>query len=175
MAQDTFRSMASLSRRSALSGAGLAAAALGLGTVSRVAAQEATPVDYGDHPIVGSWMVSTPGGPAMAVFFADGTNIQGLPVTQTSPLGVTFVSTQVGRWEPTRVRGPFISPVSSCIPMPTVRSSARSLLTPTRRSMRTARPCTTITRSRDRRFAMRPEPSSPCSRVGPQPPESAWA
>jgi hypothetical protein len=36
----------------------------------------------------------------MAVFFADGANIQGLPVTQSSPLGVTFVSAQVGRWEP---------------------------------------------------------------------------
>jgi hypothetical protein len=68
------------------------------------AAQDSAPADYRDHPIVGSWMISTPAGPAMAVFLADGSNIQGLPVTQTSPLGVTFVSTQVGRWEPTGPR-----------------------------------------------------------------------
>jgi hypothetical protein len=53
-----------------------------------------------NHPIVGSWMVTTPAGLAMAVFFADGTNIQGLPATMPGPQGVTFVSTQVGTWEP---------------------------------------------------------------------------
>src|SRR3954468_9014324 len=49
-------------------------------------------------------MVSTPAGLAIAVFFADGTNIQtniqGLPATMAGPQGVTFVSTQVGTWEP---------------------------------------------------------------------------
>jgi hypothetical protein len=52
------------------------------------------------HPIVGAWMVTTPAGLAMAVFFADGTNIQGLPATMAGPRGVTFVSTQVGTWVP---------------------------------------------------------------------------
>jgi hypothetical protein len=63
-------------------------------------AQEATPSAMATHPIVGSWMVTTPAGLAMATFFADGTNIQGLPATMPGPQGVTFVSTQVGRWEP---------------------------------------------------------------------------
>jgi hypothetical protein len=36
----------------------------------------------------------------MAVFFADGTNIQGIPATMPGPQGGTYVSTQVGRWEP---------------------------------------------------------------------------
>jgi hypothetical protein len=49
-------------------------------------------------------MVSTPAGPAMAVFFADGINIQGLPATQAGPQGVSFVSTQVGTWVPTGAR-----------------------------------------------------------------------
>src|SRR3954454_17199759 len=75
MPQDTFRSMASLSRRSALSGAGAAAAALGLGTVSRVAAQEATR-ETASHPMVGAWLVMNPGDPPTAgpvIFSADGT------------------------------------------------------------------------------------------------------
>ena len=57
------------------------------------------------HPIVGNWMVTTPAGPAMAVFLADGTNIQGLPATQAGPNGVIFVSTQVCLWEPVSERG----------------------------------------------------------------------
>jgi hypothetical protein len=41
----------------------------------------------------------------MAVFLADGTNIQGLPAIQAGPSGVEFVSTQVGSWEPVSARG----------------------------------------------------------------------
>jgi hypothetical protein len=63
-------------------------------------AQDATPSLMANHPIIGSWMVTTPAGLAMAVFFADGTNIQGLPATMPGPQGVTYVSTQVGTWEP---------------------------------------------------------------------------
>jgi hypothetical protein len=81
---------------SAVSGTLTSAFAVGRSTM----AQEATPDAMATHPIVGSWMVSTPAGLAMAVFFADGTNIQGLPATMPGPQGVTYVSTQVGRWEP---------------------------------------------------------------------------
>src|SRR5215213_5073637 len=80
----------------AVSGTLTSAFAVGRSTM----AQEATPDAMATHPIVGSWMVSTPAGLAMAVFFADGTNIQGLPATMAGPQGVTFVSTQVGTWEP---------------------------------------------------------------------------
>src|SRR5919107_108975 len=87
-------------RRSVLLSA-LSSALTGALAVTRpAAAQEATPSALANHPIVGSWMVSTPAGLAMAVFFADGTNIQGLPATMPGPQGVTYVSTQVGRWEP---------------------------------------------------------------------------
>ena len=53
-----------------------------------------------NHPIVGAWMVTTPSGPSLAVFFADGTNIQGVPTVQAGPQGVTFTGAQVGTWEP---------------------------------------------------------------------------
>ena len=52
------------------------------------------------RPVVSTWMVTTPAGLAMAIFFADGTNIQGLPAMMPGPQGVTYVSTQVGWWEP---------------------------------------------------------------------------
>jgi hypothetical protein len=58
------------------------------------------------HPVVGVWMVATPNGPpfALAVFSADGTNLQSVPVVQAGPQGVTFTGTQVGTWEPTGPR-----------------------------------------------------------------------
>jgi hypothetical protein len=79
----------------------MAVATLGLGEPSgSPSARAAAPVDYSDHPIVGAWMVATPIGPSLAVFFADGTNIQGVPTAQAGPLGVTFTGAQVGTWEP---------------------------------------------------------------------------
>src|SRR5215216_5212920 len=104
MPQESFRSRTSLNRRTALSGIGAGAAALGLGHLDRAAAQETTPDAMANHPIVGAWMVTTPAGPSLAVFFADGINIQGLPASQTGPFGVSFVSPQVGTWEPTGPR-----------------------------------------------------------------------
>jgi hypothetical protein len=58
-----------------------------------------------NHPIVGVWMVAAPTGPALAVFAADGTNIQGVPTAQAGPQGVTFTGAQVGTWEPISERG----------------------------------------------------------------------
>jgi hypothetical protein len=57
------------------------------------------------HPIVGTWNAMTPGGPALAVFAADGTVIIVVPATQAGPQGVTFVSAQPGTWEPISARG----------------------------------------------------------------------
>ena len=100
------RSPSGLNRRTVLGGAGAIAAALGLGgRLGRAAAQEATPEALAGHPIVGPWNVTTPAGPSLNVFFADGTNIQGLPATQPGPNGVTFVGPQVGTWEPVSERG----------------------------------------------------------------------
>jgi hypothetical protein len=100
MSHDPHRSSSHLSRRTALGGVGVAAAALSFGHLDRAAAQETTPGATANHPIVGAWMVATPAGPSMAVFFADGINIQGLPASQAGPFGVSFVSPQVGTWEP---------------------------------------------------------------------------
>jgi hypothetical protein len=102
----TSQSKATVSRRTAFTGLGVSGLGVALAATTHYAsAQEATPDAMASHPIVGNWMVSTPAGPAMAVFLADGTNIQGLPVTQAGPTGVVFVSTQVGSWEPVSARG----------------------------------------------------------------------
>ena len=89
-----------LSRRSTLGGIGLAATVVGFGPVHRAVAQDAEGA-MAAHPIVGAWMVSTPTGPALAVFAADGTTIQGVAIAQAGPQGVTFTGAQVGTWEPT--------------------------------------------------------------------------
>jgi hypothetical protein len=88
-----------LNRRATLGGIGLAATALGLGPVHRVVGQDAEDT-MAAHPIVGAWMVSAPTGPSLAVFSADGTNIQGVPTAQAGPQGVTFTGAQVGTWVP---------------------------------------------------------------------------
>ena len=55
MSHDTRRSSSHLSRRTALSGVG-AAAALGLGHLDRAAAQDATPAPLATHPLAGTWL-----------------------------------------------------------------------------------------------------------------------
>ncbi len=105
MTSSPLASPTGMNRRTALAHAGVAAAALGLSNrAGHAAAQETPPGALARHPIVGVWNVTTPAGPSLAVFFADGTNIQGLPATQTGPSGVTFVGPQVGTWEPTGPR-----------------------------------------------------------------------
>jgi hypothetical protein len=94
-----------VSRRTALAGLGAGGIGLAFAATARQASAQDAATAMATHPIVGTWMVSTPAGPAMAVFLADGTNIQGLPATQAGPNGVVFVSTQVGSWEPVSARG----------------------------------------------------------------------
>ena len=76
---------------------------IGLIGISRsndgLAAQE-TPADFTGHAWVGTWMATTPGGLAPGYFAADGSVVMGLQATQVGPMGVTFVSSEVGRWEP---------------------------------------------------------------------------
>src|SRR3712207_5463094 len=50
-------------------------------------------------------MVAAPTAPALAVFAADGTNVQGVPTAQAGPQGVTFNGAQIGTWEPVGERG----------------------------------------------------------------------
>ena len=72
-------------------------ASLTVAGITGAAAQDASPAD---HPIVGAWIVSTPSGPAIEVFHADGTYTAPFPVSGVPPSGLTYQSTQVGVWEP---------------------------------------------------------------------------
>jgi hypothetical protein len=93
-----------LSRRKAV--AGLGAGGLGVALAARGAsAQDATAEAMANHPILGAWMATTMFGPAPSIFFADGSVVITVPVTQAGPQGVTFVSSEVGRWEPVGARG----------------------------------------------------------------------
>ncbi len=78
-------------------------------TARAVHAQEADTADLSGHPIVGSWLVTTPGGPALALFAADGSVVQGVQGSQVGVMGVgadaTFVSAEIGTWAPTSDRG----------------------------------------------------------------------
>ncbi len=87
-----------VSRRSAV--AGLGAGSLALAMSHLTASAQVAPDAKASHPIVGAWMVTTPIGPSMAVFSADGINIQGVTTTQPGPQGVEYVSAQIGTWEP---------------------------------------------------------------------------
>jgi hypothetical protein len=101
MSRDPLFSVSGLNRRRMLGSAAALAGTLGLGShVGHTSAQEVTPDAMASHPIVGVWMVTAPTGPALAVFSADGTNIQGVPTAQAGPQGVTFTGAQVGMWEP---------------------------------------------------------------------------
>src|SRR6186713_2740706 len=74
MSHDTPRSLSHLSRRTALSGVGAGAAALGFGHLNRAAAQEATPTAMAGHPFVGTWIIGDPTGgePTTNIITADG-------------------------------------------------------------------------------------------------------
>jgi hypothetical protein len=60
------------------------------------------------HPMVGSWLVTTPGGPSLALFAADGSVTMGIQPTQVGVMGVgndvTFVGAEIGTWEATGER-----------------------------------------------------------------------
>lgn len=108
MAQQTVQTAARLNRRSALGGVGIAAAALGLGTVSRVAAQDAASARAA-HPIVGAWVTMNPGDPPNAspgIFAADGTMTYAFVPNYIDPgLGLVFQGVGIGVWEPDGERG----------------------------------------------------------------------
>jgi hypothetical protein len=101
------RAPSALTRRTALGGVGAAAAAVGLGGVSRVAAQGAGS-EMATHPIIGVWLSMNPGDPPQASpvsFTADGIMTVAFAPSYIDPgLGVTFQGTAIGVWEPTGER-----------------------------------------------------------------------
>jgi hypothetical protein len=64
-----------------------------------LAAQEEQ-ADFSGHAFVGTWMATTPGGLALGNFAADCSVVMALQASQAGPMGVAFVSSEVGRWEP---------------------------------------------------------------------------
>ncbi|MGH2614325.1 MAG: nuclear transport factor 2 family protein [Thermomicrobiales bacterium] len=67
-------------------------------------AQEASTTDLSGHPMVGTWLATTPSGLAISTFAADGSVVMGVQPTRAGPQGVAFVSAEVGTWEPTGER-----------------------------------------------------------------------
>lgn len=90
--------------------AALAASGIGAALVPAIrasGANQATKVDYSDHPFCGSWMTMTmpsyeggPPVPGVSINFSDGLAYYSLPVTQRGNNGVQFVSGIAGVWEP---------------------------------------------------------------------------
>jgi hypothetical protein len=89
-----------LSRRAALTGLG--AGGLGLALAARgggAGAQEATG-DLAGHPLVGTWLVMTPGGVVPQTFAADGSTVGAFAPSYVDPtLGVTLQGPVLGVWE----------------------------------------------------------------------------
>lgn len=113
----TQRTVESISRRTALAGIGASGMAL---AASRMAAsasssQVAPPAakDYSSHPLTGTWLVMTPGGPNPAIFAADGSFIQSATISYVDQkLGVVLRSAGCGSWEPMGERGSRFTNVS---------------------------------------------------------------
>jgi len=89
-----------VSRRTAL--AGLGATGLGVALTSSATAQEASPSDVSNHPMVGTWLVRTPDGSlGISYVRADGTwQHAGSPIMPTPDGTFTYQSAQNGAWEP---------------------------------------------------------------------------
>lgn len=121
-----------ISRRSTLTG--LAAGSLGLAMAARshgVSAQEAPPGDLAEHPIVGTWLMTTAIGPGLAVFAADGIHIGGSRPLKPDPKASRSPELRPGRGSPPAPAAS-TSPASSCRPTRAGPSSAPSRSTATR-------------------------------------------
>ena len=95
-----------VSRRTAL--AGLGASSLGLALAARgprASAQDTTPDELANHPMVGAWLVAGPRGPSMTIVHPNGTWQDAGLAAGPGPTGTTFNSTAIGTWEPYGDRG----------------------------------------------------------------------
>lgn len=95
-----------LTRRTALSTGGAAAAALGVGALGNLRSAEAQGANLADHPLAGTWLAianpprpDAPQFPAPSLFAADGTVLLVFPATQAGPQGVVFNAPVMGTWD----------------------------------------------------------------------------
>jgi hypothetical protein len=116
MAHATRQNAVRWSRRAALGGVGGAAAALGLGRISRADAQAATPSAMASHPIVGVWLnmnATVPPSPSVSIYSADGSFVSINPVNyKDAKRGVVYASDLIGTWEPLSERGIHLTGIS---------------------------------------------------------------
>jgi hypothetical protein len=91
-----------------LMGIAVALALAGVGAAIRLtpptAAQDDTPAALEGHPLVGSWVATTPFGASAETFAADGSFVAGYPVVEQGPAGAAYYSAGVGVWESTGPR-----------------------------------------------------------------------
>jgi hypothetical protein len=100
------QSQRSISRRTALAGLGAGGLGLALAATARpAAAQDSTPDEVANHPMVGAWLVAGPRGPSMTIVHPNGTWMDAGLAAAPGPNGTTFNSTTIGTWEPYGERG----------------------------------------------------------------------
>jgi hypothetical protein len=81
--------------------AGLAVGGLGTAIIPTVAARQASPEAMATHPMVGTWLAITPGGPTPAHFLADGSFLaSSAPISVDAEGTITYFSPRTGAWEP---------------------------------------------------------------------------
>ena len=83
-------------------------ALIGMGWMERAggdpSAQAATRAALAGHPLVGTWLATTPFGASSETFAADGSFVAAYPVVENGPNGTAYYSPGVGVWESTGER-----------------------------------------------------------------------
>ena len=94
-----------MSRRAALAGLGAGGLGLALTAATRPAAAQEGATDLAGHPLVGTWVVMTPGGVVPQIHGPDGSVISAFAPNYVDPvLGYTFQGPGLGVWEATGER-----------------------------------------------------------------------
>jgi hypothetical protein len=84
----------------------VAASLVGIGKAEPGVAAMHQTTDLSGHPLVGTWVGMTPGGPVPSVFHPDGSFVAAFASNAIDPgLGLTFQGPAVGRWEAVGERG----------------------------------------------------------------------
>ncbi len=83
-----------------------AASLVGIGKAEPGEAAKQQATDLSGHPLVGSWVGMTPGGPVPAIFHPDGSFVAAFGSNAIDPgLGLFFQGPAIGRWEVVGERG----------------------------------------------------------------------